>query len=140
MPNSERTLRRLRRLGIVVLVLGLFTVAQAVYFQNRTNDATECVAQKTEAIATVLDARAAAASQESWARSREARAVRRVLLSLDSALESEEATPAMQARVVEALADYEATVVEVRAALAEVREQRAANPIPAMPAGRCDLP
>ena len=43
MPNSERTLRRLRRLGIIVAILGLFTIAQAVYFQNRTDDAQECV-------------------------------------------------------------------------------------------------
>lgn len=152
MPNSERTLRRLRRLGVIVAVLGVFTVVSAVYFQVRQNHTDACVEQKIDAIATTFKARvstseddAKSARQESAARSAESRATRRVLLALNKALQDDDVDAAAVAELKRRLAAYDEVAADVRDELAEVRDlrrqvrqDRAANPVPDFPAGSCE--
>lgn len=155
MPNSERTLRRLRRLGIIVAILGLFTITQAFYFQNRTDDAQECIERKVDAVTRVLEGRSAANIRESAAtrleaaaRSKESAATRRVLLAFNDAIAAgADVTEAERQAVIDALAAYDANVDEVREDLAEVREElravrqeRAGNPVPGFPKGSCEIP
>jgi hypothetical protein len=152
MPNSERTLRRLRRLGIIVAVLGVFTVASAVYFQIRQDRTDACVESKVDGLKDTLAARvkaseddAASNRQESRARSAESRATRRVLLSLNDALRDDEVDPQAVAELKRRLAAYDIVADEVRAKLVAVRAQRQQvrqdrldNPVPDFPAGSCE--
>lgn len=152
MPNSERTLRRLRRLGIIVAVLGLFTVASAVYFQIRQDRTDACVEKKIDAVNESFSARSDAGRQdrassrrESQARNIESQAIRRVLLALGRALEGDPIDPAEVAVLKDRLAAYDITAEEVRAELVAVRAERRETradrrdtPVPDFPAGSCE--
>jgi len=152
MPNSERTLRRLRRLGVIVFVLGVFTVGSAVYFQYRQNHTDACVESKIDAVASTFaargkasDADAALDRRESSARSAESRATRRVLLSLNKALREDEVDPAAVAELKKRLAAYDVVASDVKDELAsvrverrEVRQDRRDNPVPEFPPGSCE--
>ncbi len=152
MPNSERTLRRLRRLGIIVAVLGVFTILSAVYFQYQQHRIDACVERKVDGLTSSFNARAvnadkdrAASRRESAARSEESRATRRVLLALNKALRGDDVDPAAIDELKRRLAAYDVVAGDVRAELAAVREarrdlrqERRDHPVPDFPAGSCE--
>jgi hypothetical protein len=127
-PHVAQGRRRELLIGIVVMLLATFTVAQSIYFQTRQDAAQACVERKFGELSEVLSARAAFSAQES------------------------DATKAVIESFVNAAAAQSGTQVEIRKARAVIIKKlqaydrtskridrlRKENPVPDYPVGTCD--
>lgn len=129
MTTPERLRRRQYREGLVLLLLAIFTVAQAIYFNVQDARQGRCIADKVNEITAVQSARATLVDRDSELIRQEAAATSHVILAVGR-IHSSEQFQAIEMR-------YQEQVERIAAARDQVAKERAENPVPDFPEGSC---
>lgn len=128
MTANQKQQQRQRRDGVLLLLLAVFTVTQALYFNQQDSEQRDCLAQQIGDITSVQKVRA-------QLNERESEASKSALLAAGSLVTEKTLAPKeYETRRLELAKALEAYTGEVAA----VKQAREENPVKAYPQGRCD--
>jgi len=130
MTTPEKLRRRQLKIGLVLILLAIFTVAQGIYFNVRQADQQKCLRENFVALSHALHVRATLSTRESLAN-------RSVLTAFSRAAAhaSSTQTPQEQAKDRKELIDV---LVNYQTEVSRIQEIRKNNPVPPYPAGTCE--
>ena len=148
MTTPERLKRRQIREGLVLILLAIFTVVQAVYFNLEDRQQSECVRDNFSEFARVTGFRADIGMQDSELQRRETAVSKKIWLTFAEAAgvikddPSKPLPPDEQARLngelVKNLLEYKETISEIEEEREQLQRERRRNPVPPFPVGECN--
>jgi len=126
MTSPEKLRRRQHILGIIVILLAIFSVLQALYFQRQRVETQNCIARNFAELSSALQARADLQERESSATE---------FMIVEFARYIRQRPPTEEERVARLLeiADLYERMVD------DIQGDRQRNPIPPYPRGTCTV-
>lgn len=148
MTTPERLKRRQIREGFVLILLAIFTVVQAIYFNLEDRQQRDCVADKFSELTTSLERRSELVETATDLDAQESAAIRRIWMTYAEAAglvkedPTEELKPKDKARLqrelVANLLAYEKISKQVAEDRRQLQRDQRQNPVPPFPVGSCD--
>lgn len=134
MTTPERQRRRQYIIGGMVMLLGLFTVAQAIANSRAENAQQACFEENFRELSRVLDVRASIAQRESALETK----IWDIYGRAAGYLQDDPTKPLPPKAKERLQRELVAALIAYREGMKHIRQERRENPVPPYPLGNCD--